>query len=287
VDGFLGIDAEYSNKHSMAKPVVFFGGKISRNYEDYLGPFLFESFAADLVRRIDWTGVSQVLELACGSGRLTRFISEQLPPAVRFTATDLNEDMISVAKTKVTSPRVKWAQADMQELPFANESFDWVVCQFGIMLVPDQAKALAEIFRVLKPGGKVLFNTWTDLDYNRIWAIGSAVIKSLVGKSPMERNPGPFALADQLLVEDMLRRTGFGDVKGLFVTNTGEIESAKKAAFGFLYGLPVGLFVEKEKTGLLPVILQTLEERLVEELGDHPLRVRQKALVFEARKTVH
>lgn len=268
----------------MAKPIVFFGGKISQNYEDYLGAFLFEPFAIDLARRINWAGVGQVLELACGSGRLTRHIAEQLPPNGTLTATDLNEDMISVAKTKVPSGKVNWATADMQDIPFKDGSFDLVVCQFGVMLVPDQAKALSGIFRVLKPGGKVLFSTWTDLDYNRVWAIGSAVTKAMVGKSPFEQDPGPFALDDERYVEDMLKKTGFGNVKVSVVTNTGSVESAEKAALGLLYGLPVSLFAEKEKPGVLPDILRTLEEQLREALGDHPLKVQQKALVFEATK---
>lgn len=268
----------------MAEQSVFFGGEIPQNYEDYLGSFVFEPFAVDLASSIDWTGVGQILELACGSGRLTRHISEQLPPTVAFTATDLNEDMISVAKDKVPTDRVKWTRADMLDLPFKNESFDLVVCQFGIMLVPDQVKALAEIFRVLKPGGKVLFSTWTDLHYNRIWAIGNTVIKSIIGISPIEQNPGPFALADQPAVEDILKKTGFGDIRGRAVTNTGEIESAKKAAFGCIYGLPISLFIEKEKPGVLQTILRTWEEKLKAELGDHPLRAPQKALVVEATK---
>ncbi|HTI89595.1 MAG TPA: class I SAM-dependent methyltransferase [Puia sp.] len=268
----------------MTKRVVYFGGEISQNYEEYLGSFVFEPYAVDLASRIDWTGVGQVLELACGSGRLTRHISEQLPLTVAFTATDLNEDMIRVAKEKVPTDRVRWASADMQDLPFKDGSFDLVVCQFGIMLVPDQEKALSEIFRVLEPGGTVLFSTWMDLHYNQLWAIGSRVIQSILGMSPIERSPGPFAMGDQPAVEDMLKRTGFGNIQATVVTNMGEIESAKKAAFGFIYGLPVSLFIEKEKAGVLPIILQTLEEKLREELGDHPLRVPQKALVIEARK---
>ena len=267
-----------------AKRVVFFGGEISQYYENHLGSFVFESFAVDLTSRIDWTGVGEILELACGSGRLTRHILEQLPPTVVFTATDLNEDMIGVAKDKVPSDRVRWAPADMQDLPFKGESFDLIVCQFGIMLVPDQEKALAEIFRVLRPGGKVLFSTWTDLHYNRLWEIGSTVIKSIVGISPIERNPGPFALGDEPAVEDMLTKAGFGDIQGTVVTNTGEIESAERAAFGFIYGLPISLFIEKEKPGVLQTILRIMEEQLRAELGDHPLRVPQKALVVEATK---
>ena len=181
----------------MEKTTLFFGGAVSQNYEDYLGAFLFEPFAVDLAASLNFDGVSKVLELACGSGRLTKHIANALPANVEFTATDLSADMISVAKAKVTSGRIIWATADMMDLPFTNDSFDLVVCQFGLMLVPDQMKAFGEILRVLKPGGKVVFNTWIDRDYNKVWAIGDKVLHSFFGENIVGQNPGPFALGDK------------------------------------------------------------------------------------------
>jgi ubiquinone/menaquinone biosynthesis C-methylase UbiE len=268
----------------MTTASLFFGGDISQNYEDYLGPFLFEPYAIDLAARLNLTGVGRVLELACGSGRLTKHIAETLPPGVEFTATDLNVDMISVAKSKVSSDRVIWAPADMLDLPFESGSFDLVVCQFGIMLVPDQLKALAEIFRVLKVGGKVVFNTWSDVNYNRVWAIADSVLKSVLGKSMIGQNPGPFAMGDKDPVLDMLKKTGFSETNATLVESTGEIESAGKAAYGFIYGLPVGSFIQKEGPDSMPEILKVLEEILKSELGDQPLKAPMAALVFESTK---
>jgi len=268
----------------MPAPSVFFGGSISQNYEDYLGAFLFEPYAADLAGRIRFDDIQRILELACGSGRLTRHIAESLPHTVSLTATDLSEDMIAVAKGKLSDDRITWAVADMQNQPFENGSFDVVVCQFSLMLVPDQARALSEIFRVLRPGGKLLFSTWTDLAYNRLWAIGDRVIKEALGKSPLLQDPGPFALDDAIAVQQLLSKTGFSGIRVATVTNTGEIESAEKAAYGLIYGLPVSLFIQKHQPEALPVILRTLQHQLAAGLGDHPLRTPQKALVFEAAK---
>jgi ubiquinone/menaquinone biosynthesis C-methylase UbiE len=273
-----------SEQLAMTTRSVFFGGEISQNYEDYLGPFLFEPYAVDLASRIQWTGVSQILELACGSGRLTKVISERLPPTVAFTATDLNADMISVAKNKVPSERIKWETADMLNLPFEDGSFDLVICQFGIMLVPDQQKALAEIYRVLNKGGKVMFSTWSDLAYNKLWSIGDKVLRSYLGKSSMEQIPGPFAMAAEEDVLNRLNGAGFTVMHATVVTNSGDTESAKMAAYGFIFGLPVIQLIRKEAPNSLSTILETLEESLRAELGEHPLRVPQKALVFEATK---
>lgn len=261
---------------------LFFGGNISQHYEDYLGAFVFEPFAADLAKRLNLTGVSNMLELGCGSGRLTQHIAAMLPAAVKFTATDLTTDMLSVAQSKVKSDRVTWAQADMMNLPFEDAAFDLVVCQFAVMLVPDQLKALAEIKRILKPGGKVVFSTWTDLSHNRLWALGDEVLKSFSINAPMTRNPGPFALGDAAVVSDMLTQTGFSQALATTVENTGETDVAAKAAYGFIYGLPISLLIQKEQPELMPEILRTLEEALKAELGEQPLKIPQKALVFEA-----
>jgi SAM-dependent methyltransferase len=261
-----------------------FGGEISRNYEDYLGEFIFQPYALDLAARLEWSGVNRVLELACGSGRLTGAIAALIPGGVEFVATDISEDMLRVAGERVRDERVRWKTADMLALPFDAGSFDLVVCQFGLMIVPDVRTALAEIIRVLRPGGRVIFSAWTDLAYNRLWAIGDEVLVSSIGKSPMKADPGPFALGDAGVVSEMLASAGFRDVAVIEVAKTGESVSAEKAAFGFIYGLPVGAFVEKENGEALPGILRELEERLAAEMGDHPLRVPQKALVFRARK---
>ena len=263
---------------------LFFGGEISQKYEDYLGPFLFEPYAIDLAARLNLTGVSNILELACGSGRLTKHIAAILPPGADFTATDLNTDMISIAKSKVTSDRVIWATADMLDLPCENESFDLVVCQFGIMLVPDQQKALSEIFRVLKTGGKIVFSTWSDVNYNRLWAIADTVMIAVLGKSMIGSDPGPFAMGDENIVLARLKGVGFGKSTATLVKFTGETESAAKAAHGFIYGLPVGLYILKEAPDLMPEVLKILEEKLQSELGDQPLKAPMAALVFESTK---
>jgi len=100
----------------------------------------------------------------------------------------------------------------------------------------------------------------------------------------MNRNPGPFALEAIDDVLNILNKIGFSNAHAVSVTNTGEIESAKMAAYGFIHGLPIALFIKKEGPNMLATILQTLEENLKTELGEHPLRAPQKALVFEAIK---
>ena len=268
----------------MERPSLVFGGTIPRNYEDFLGPFLFEPYAADITERIDFSKSHAILELACGSGRVTRFLSNSLPASASLIASDLNAEMLKVAKMQLKSSNITWAVIDMTAIPYPDSTFDLVVCQFGIMLVPDQKKALSEIFRVLKPGGKLIFSTWAALDDNRIWAICDKVLAAIFEHNPLPLNPGPFAMQDEQAVLKLLSKTGFSDSSANSVEKIGEINTAAQAANGFISGLPLYTFIKEKAADRIPEILKTFEIELIQELGDNPMRSPQRAWVFEATK---
>ena len=268
----------------MKTQTLSFGGSIPQNYEELLGPFLFEPFAVDLTKRIEPINVENVLELACGSRRLTKHISDIIAENVSFTASDLSGDMIAVAQTKVTSPRVKWATVDMLAIPFEDNHFDLIFCQFGIMLVPDQQRALSEIFRVLKKGGKVIFSTWADIADNQLWSIGNEILNAHLTQHPLAANPGPFSMSDEQDVMARLKTAGFTSCTATSVTNSAETASASLAANGFIQGLPVFSFIQQQAPQLLHAIISSFTKQLIERLGDQPLKVTQRAWLFEANK---
>jgi ubiquinone/menaquinone biosynthesis C-methylase UbiE len=149
-----------------------FAGSIPAAYDRYLGPILFQPYAQDLINRLKVGENSSVLELACGTGILTRVLRDRLPQTARLVATDLNEPMIATAARKFGQDElIEWKQADASSLPFEDGSFDAVVCQFGIMFVPDKALSAREAHRVLKPGGVFLFNVWDSLEHNDLGRI--------------------------------------------------------------------------------------------------------------------
>jgi len=146
-----------------------FSGSIPAAYDRYLGPVLFQPYAEDLAARLRLTRSSSVLELACGTGILTRVLRTHFPSTVKLVATDLNEPMYRQAADKFRKgEKVRWLQANACDLPFEDQKFDAVVCQFGIMFVPDKALAAREVYRVLKRGGIFLFNVWDALNYNKL-----------------------------------------------------------------------------------------------------------------------
>src|SRR5438067_1269268 len=139
-----------------------FEGTVPARYDQFLGPALFEPYALDLIERVQNKPMNKILEIACGTGRLTRHLISALPEGDRLTATDLNSDMIEIAKRTVKDNRISWQVVDAQNLPFADNSFDMIICQFGVMFFPDKVTAFKEAYRVLKPEGLFIFNTWDE-----------------------------------------------------------------------------------------------------------------------------
>jgi len=139
----------------MADRNAAFEGTIPQHYDRYLGPLLFHPYADDLAARLVPKPDVRVLEIACGTGLVTRRLLDRLGGSGSILATDLNEAMLAYARSQVVAaPGLQWRQADAVKLPLPDRSFDAVVCQFGLMFFPDKAAALREAFRVLRPGGR-------------------------------------------------------------------------------------------------------------------------------------
>lgn len=144
-----------------------FSGSIPEIYDTYLVPLIFQSYADDLAERAAGLAPKTVLETAAGTGVLTRALASQLASGARYTVTDLNQPMLDYASGKQGADnRIEWRQADAMELPFDDDFFDAVVCQFAVMFFPDKIAGYAETRRVLKPGGSFLFNVWDRIEAN-------------------------------------------------------------------------------------------------------------------------
>lgn len=134
-------------------------GEGAFQYDHFLGPLFFEPYAIEVAKRIDPSLVSIVLEIAAGTGRVTRHIRERIPTSAKLIASDISEEMLAEAKRKLSHLDIDWQMIDAQQLPFKDNSLDLVVCCFGYMFVPDRPKAFAEAYRVLRPGGMFLITT--------------------------------------------------------------------------------------------------------------------------------
>ena len=262
-----------------------FVGRIPENYDRYLAPLLFDHFADDLVGRLAVRDGMRILEVACGTGIVTRRLVDKLAGRGSIVATDLNEAMFAHARKGLPGPGdPTWRQADGTSLPFESGSFDAVVCQFGIMFFPDKAAGAREAFRVLRPGGVYLLNVWDALEHNPVQRLTHEAIAAFFPKDPPTFYTVPASYHDIAVIDALLRDTGFEDVRCERVAKEGESPSATEAAIGLVDGNPVLGEIMQRRPEALDEIKAAVAARLARELGDRPLRAPLRAIVVAARR---
>ena len=268
----------------MATKDAQFVGAIPELYEKHLVPVIFDPFAEDLVSRVGRRERGEILEIACGTGVVTRKLIPCLSGAARLTATDLNEAMLKVAQSNApASPHVRWQTADGMTLPFDDASFDTVICEFGVMFYPDRARGFREARRVLEPGGEFLFNVWDRFERNRFGRIAHETIARFFEADPPTFYFTPFGFHDADLIGTLLRSAGFRDVKVDHVTKEAVSPSAREFATGLVLGNPVALDIAERSTVNPNQVVDALAEELAREGGDRPHRETIAALVVTAR----
>ena len=187
-----------------------FAGSIPKLYDTHLVPLIFEPYAKDMAGRLRSRRLARILEVAAGTGVVTRALDAALPADVAIVATDLNQAMLDQAAAVGTKRVVEWRQADAMQLPFDSGTFDAVVCQFGVMFFPDKAKAFAEARRVLRPAGVFIFNVWDRIEDNEFAdAVTHALASVFPADPPRFLARTPHGYHDRRAIERDLANGGF------------------------------------------------------------------------------
>ncbi len=254
----------------MSNDAAGFIGSIPQHYEQGLGPLIFVDYAADIARRVAAGNPARVLETAAGTGIVTRKLRDTLPARAHLMATDLNPPMLEVARAKFrTGEQVEFQPADAMALPFADASFDAVVCQFGVMFFPDKAKSCSEVYRVLAPGGRFVFSVWDSHRYPA---------------DPPQFYNVPFSCHQIDPIKELLIVAGFSDINVAVVGFQKDIPDASVFARGLIYGNPM-IDQVRARGGVEPeVIVDALVQALRREFGADPGRMPLQAIVFSATK---
>jgi ubiquinone/menaquinone biosynthesis C-methylase UbiE len=264
----------------VASETTRFAGSIPALYDRHLGPVLFEPYARDIAARLP-ADVKRVLEIAAGTGRVTRHLVAALPPDAELVASDLNEPMIEEARWQIVDSRVTWQAADAQALPFPDHRFDAVVCQFGLMFVPDKALALREMRRVLRPGGTLLLSVWDALEHNPATLVLHTLAIDTFPNDPPLFFKVPFSMNDAAALEAIARDAGFASVRVETVRKTGEATSAADLATGLVRGNP--LWNQLVERGVdAPAFEAKAAAALAREFGDSPCCSQLSAHVLSA-----
>ncbi len=261
-------------------------GSIPETYDRLLGPLLFEPYARDLAARLRPRAGERILELACGTGILTRAIVQGLPPDAQLIATDLNEAMLAVARRHVpATPRITFRQADACNLPFNDGEFDALAAQFGVMFFPDKPRAMQEARRVLRRGGRYLFSVWDSLDHNPIpRAVHEAAAAHFPSNPSDFLQAGPYGFFNGGVIERVLRNAGFTNIACEHVDFPSIAPTAADAAQAFIGGTPLLLQLQERGMQDTTPIRNAAARMLAKHCGDRPCRSTMRALVFTAHQ---
>jgi SAM-dependent methyltransferase len=246
-----------------------FSGSIPKLYETYLVPLIFEPYATDLANRLASRTLSRVLEIAAGTGVVTRALASVLPESVSIVTTDLNQAMLDQASAVGTKRTVEWRQADAMQLPFRDGTFDAVVCQFGVMFFPEKSKAFSEARRVLGPGGVFIFNVWDRITENEFADTVTNALESLFPKDPprfMARTPHGYH--DHRTVERDLANGGFiAAPRIITVAARSRATSSRVPAIAYCQGTPLRNEIEARDASRLGEATDIAAEAIAKRFG--------------------
>ncbi|MDW5315543.1 class I SAM-dependent methyltransferase [Rhizobium sp. PL01] len=261
-----------------------FVGGMPAIYEKLFVPMIFEPYAREMAERIAKAAPRDVLEIAAGTGVLTRAMASRLGPETRIVATDLNQPMLDRAiASQGADARVTFKQADGLALPFGDQVFDIVTCQFGVMFFPDKIAGYREARRVLRPTGRYLFNVWDRLENNAFVLTAARALTEMFPADPprfMERTPHGYH--DLSAITADARAAGFSSVQTETIVEVSRAKSALEAATAYCQGNPLAAEIEARAPGKLQDVTETVAAALRRQFGDGAIEGSIRAHIITA-----
>lgn len=253
-------------------------------YDTFYGPLFFEPYAIEVAKRINPAHIDTALEIAAGTGRVTRHIRERIPPTAKLIASDFSPEMLDEAKKKLGHLNIEWQQADAQALPFADNSISLVVCCFGYMFVPDKSKAFAEAFRVLKPGAQLIFTTWDAMEKNAASFATTSVIEEYLSTPLPDSYYSATSMHDEAVIKSLLQDAGFSNIKTEKCQLFSVSPTAKQAATILVKGNACYNEIKNTHPEKIEEIITRVEKELTEKFGAAPMVAPISAVICQAGK---
>jgi SAM-dependent methyltransferase len=236
------------------------------NYEEAVVPALIREWAPRVVAAAGIRPGDRVLDVACGTGVLSRVVAEAVGSAGSVTGLDFDPGMLTMAAR--AAPGISWHRGVAEELPFGDATFDAVVSQFGLMFFEDRSRALREMWRVLRPGGRMAVAVWASLEETPAYAVEVELVERMAGPAAANVLRSPFVLGDRALLE----RT-FADAEiplGSLTTHagTGHFPSIRA-------------MVDTDLSGWLPITGVELDRQVIERILTEAETVFQRYLTSD------
>jgi SAM-dependent methyltransferase len=228
-------------------------------YEQHMVPAIFARWAPDLVQAAGVRPAERVLDVACGTGAVTRLLAEQVGPAGKVTGLDITPGMLAAARLAAPSQRIEWLEGSAVKMPLPDGTFDAVICQHGLQFFPDKAAALSEMRRVLTRGGRLALSCWRSVEHTPGYLVLEQALARRVG--PEKAALPPFSLGDAGVIRDLVVGAGFREVKLRADANMMRFRSAEHLVRAVVGGAPTMMgALTGQGEGVLDAIIAEVTE---------------------------
>jgi SAM-dependent methyltransferase len=238
---------------------VQIAGTPAEIYEQHMVPAIFARWAPDLVEAAGVRSKARVLDVACGTGSVTRFLSERVGPEGTVVGRDINPGMLAVARAAVPRPNIEWREGSAVSMDLPDSTFDNVVCQQGLQFFPDKPAALSEMRRVLKPSGRLALACWRSIEHMPGYLALEQALAKRVG--PEKAVLPPFTLGDAGTIRSLVTGAGFHEVRLRVDAKMIRFQSAEHMVRAVVGGAPTMLGALAEQgAGVLDAIAAEVGE---------------------------
>jgi len=260
----------------------------AESYENYMVPSLFAPWASYLIERANPQPGERVLDIACGTGIIARKVAPRVGSQGIVIGLDISSDKIDIARAAAKRDHVaiEWHASPAEQLPFPDESFDLILCQFGLMFFTDRHQALKEMHRVLRTGGRLVLSVWQGLDRHPFYQILHEVSQRHLGKSSVQ---AVFSLGDADELRKLLTNSGLKDIEIESMSITSRFPQPEEFLAWEIDVDPAEtpalqhLDWEAQQV-ILATVRQDMQDPLAEVVQDNQLVLQYHAHVAQARK---
>lgn len=256
----------------------------AEKYQRQKVPAIFAPLAEATLAAVALPENGRVLDAACGTGIVARLVAERLPGSGRIVGTDLNPAMVAVAEATMPATRhaTEWVAADITSLPFADAAFDIVFCQQGLQFFPDKPAALAEIGRVLAPGGRLVLTVWSAV--SPLFQAIADSLRQRIDAQTARKALDPFQFRDAQVIAGLLRDAGFVSAEPARLTIDRSLAPVRATLREELLASPYEPELRAGGETAIAAVIGDVEQTLAPYQAGAGLVVPQESHLFQAIK---